>query len=111
MHRSPWRALWPRLCVAAPRQRRAHWPGCAARQAAAAVDGLRHSALTAIAEPGAADALLGVETGGIAPAFSPLADTGGLTRSARAWLAARGISPETALADLLAGRDPFPAAG
>ena len=40
----------------------------AARQAAATGDGLRHVALTAIAEPGPADALLGVETGGIAPA-------------------------------------------
>ena len=67
----------------------------AARQAAAAVDGLRHIALTAIAEPGPADALLGVETGGIAPAFSPLAATGGLSRTARAWLAANGITAET----------------
>jgi hypothetical protein len=81
----------------------------AARQAAAAVDGLRHAALTAIAEPGAADALLGVETGGIAPAFSPLGAAGGLSRTARAWLAARGVSAETALADLLAGGDPLPA--
>jgi ribonucleoside-diphosphate reductase alpha chain len=81
----------------------------AARQAVATVDGLRHSALTAIAEPGPVDALLGVETGGIAPAFSPLGEAGGLTRGARAWLAARGVTAETALAELLAGRDPFPA--
>jgi ribonucleoside-diphosphate reductase alpha chain len=79
-----------------------------ARQAASTVDGLRHTALTAIAEPGAAEALLGVETGGIAPPFSPLGETGGLTRGARAWLAARGVAAETALAELLAGRDPFP---
>jgi hypothetical protein len=81
----------------------------AARQAAAATDGLRHTVLTAIAEPGAADALLGVETGGIAPSFSPLASTGGLSRTSRAWLAANGITAESALADLLAGDDPFPA--
>ena len=71
-------------------------------------DGLRHVALTAIAEPGPADALLGVETGGIAPAFSPLAADGGLSRTARAWLAAKGITAESALAELLAGGDPFP---
>jgi hypothetical protein len=82
----------------------------ATRQAAAAVRGLRHSALTAIAEPGPAEALLGVETGGIAPAFSPLGPGGGLSRSARAWLAARGMSAESALAEALAGGDPLPQA-
>jgi hypothetical protein len=81
-----------------------------ARQAAAAVGGLRHASLTAIAEPGWADALLGVETGGIAPPFSPLAATGGLSRTARAWLAAKGVSAEAALAELLAGGDPLPLA-
>ena len=80
-----------------------------AHLAGGAVDGLRHSALTAIAVPGPADALLGVETGGIAPLFSPLAE-GGLKRTARAWLMARGITPEAALASLLAGADPFPPA-
>ena len=80
----------------------------AARQAAATCEGLRHVALTAIADPGPADALLGVETGGIAPAFSPLAATGGLSRAARAWLAARAITAESALAELLAGGDPLP---
>jgi len=83
----------------------------AARQAADTDGGLRHSALTAITEPGMADALLGVETGGIAPAFSPLNEDGGLTHGARAWLSARGVTPEAALAGLLAGRDPFPSAG
>jgi hypothetical protein len=82
----------------------------AARQAAAGVDRLRHTALTAIMEAGPADALLGVESGGIAPAFSPLAATGGLSRAARAWLAACGVSPESALAELLAGNDPLPVA-
>jgi ribonucleoside-diphosphate reductase alpha chain len=79
----------------------------AARQAAVGVNGLRHTALTVIVEPGAADALLGVETGGIAPPFSPLGADGGLSRTARAWLAASGKSAETALAELLAGSDPL----
>jgi ribonucleoside-diphosphate reductase alpha chain len=80
----------------------------AARLAAGTQEGLRHKVLTGIAEPGEADALIGVETGGIAPAFSPLGGEGGLSRTARAWLAARGITPEAALADLLAGGDPLP---
>ncbi len=83
----------------------------AARHAAGTVDGLRHNALTAIAEAGPADALLGVETGGIAPAFSPLGEAGGLSRAARAWLAAKGVTAEAALAELLAGGDPLPIAG
>ena len=70
---------------------------------------LRHAATTAIVAPDAAEALLGVETGGIAPAFSPLGDTGALTRTARATLAARGLSAERALAGLLSGVSPFPA--
>jgi hypothetical protein len=68
----------------------------------------RHAALAAIGEAGATEALLGVETGGIAPAFSALSAAGGLSRTARAWLAARGLSAEEALADLLSGRDPLP---
>jgi len=70
---------------------------------------MRHTATTAILPPDAVDALLGVETGGIAPAFSPLADNGQLTRAAQALLAARGMMPETALALTLAGEQPFPA--
>lgn len=80
----------------------------AARDAALAAGPPCHAATTAIFPPGAPEALLGVETGGIAPAFSPLAADGRLTRSARAWLAAVGLSPEDALADLLSGHDPFP---
>ncbi len=57
----------------------------------------------AILPPGPVEALLGIETGGIAPAFSPLAPDGGLTRTARAFLAAKGISAEAALAAELAG--------
>jgi hypothetical protein len=82
----------------------------AARKAAEAVPTRRHTALTAIADPGPAEALLGVETGGIAPLFSPLAASGALARTARAWLAAKGISAEDALAQALAGGDPLPLA-
>jgi ribonucleoside-diphosphate reductase alpha chain len=63
-----------------------------------------------VASPGPTDALLGIETGGIAPWFSPLSPTGGLSHGARGWLAARGRSPEAALAALLAGETVFPTA-
>ncbi len=79
-----------------------------AHQAAHAVGGLLHAATTAIAPPGLADAVLGVETGGIAPAFAPFAAGGGLTHWARAALAARGQSAKSALAAVLAGTDLFP---
>jgi ribonucleoside-diphosphate reductase alpha chain len=81
-----------------------------AHQASVVAGVPRHKALVAIGEAGAAEALLGVETGGIAPAFSALSATGGLSRTARAWLASRGLSAEEALADVLAGRDPLPLA-
>ncbi len=71
--------------------------------------GLRHEALTAIAPPGAAEALLGAETGGIAPAFSPLAQSGELSRASLAFLAARGMSAQAALAAMLRGEHPLPA--
>ena len=83
----------------------------AARQQALAVEGLRHIATTAISAPGAADALLGVETGGIAPAFSPLLATGGLSRAARAWLAVSGATAEEALATMIGGGQPIPVHG
>jgi ribonucleoside-diphosphate reductase alpha chain len=83
----------------------------AARQAAAALDGMRHRATTAISRPGLPEALLGCETGGIAPAFSPIGHAGGLTRSARAWLAVSGITAEEALATALAGGNPIPSHG
>ena len=69
-----------------------------------------HLQTTAIAPPAAAEALLGVETGGIAPSFAPVLMEGGLSRTARAWLAARGIGVEAALAAVLSGEDPFPQA-
>jgi hypothetical protein len=73
--------------------------------------GGHHAATTAITPPGPAEALLGVETGGIAPAFSPLDDSGHLTRTARMILAARGMTAEAALAATLQGRSPFPIPG
>jgi hypothetical protein len=87
-------------------------PGLAgvARQAVAAASGCHRLRLTTIHSAGAPEALLGIETGGIAPAFSPLAEGGGLTRTARAWLAAAGLSSESAVTMLLAGSNPFPVA-
>ncbi len=73
-------------------------------------DGICRAATTAILVPGPAEALLGVETGGIAPAFSPLDAEGRLTRAARAYLAARGLSAEDALAAALCGQAPLPLA-
>ncbi len=54
-------------------------------------------------EAGWAEALLGVETAGFAPAFSPVGADGGLTLAAQARLAALGLSPERALAMALEG--------
>jgi hypothetical protein len=71
---------------------------------------LRHAALTAIAEAAEPEALLGVATAGIAPAFSPLDQNGGLSQASRAWLAAHRMSPEAALAAVLRGENPLPAA-
>jgi hypothetical protein len=83
----------------------------AARQAAVDTHGLRHRATTAIDRPGLAEALLGVESGGIAPAFSPVNEAGTLTRSARAWLAVSGVTAEEALATQLAGGTAIPVHG
>ena len=79
----------------------------AALRDAAADPARRHEATIVISAPGAAEALLGVETGGIAPAFSPLDDAGNLTATARASLAARGLTGEAAFASLLAGHNPL----
>ncbi|MCC6719599.1 MAG: TSCPD domain-containing protein [Acetobacteraceae bacterium] len=83
----------------------------AAQARAAAQPARRHAVTCALAPPDLAAALLGVETGGISPAFSALDDGGALNITARAWLAARGMTAEAALAALLAGKSPFPAAG
>jgi hypothetical protein len=60
--------------------------------------------------PGPVDALLGIETGGIAPAFSPLNQAGALSKATRAWLAVSGLTAEEALAMVLAGGNPLPGA-
>ncbi len=65
---------------------------------------------TGLFTPGIAEALLGVETGGIAPAFSPVRDLH-LTRAAQDRLAAAAMSPEAALAAVLMGETPLPVAG
>jgi hypothetical protein len=80
-----------------------------AQALAAAKPGRRHAATTAISAPGAPEALLGIETGGFAPAFSPLDVAGRLTRTALATLAAQGLSAESALAASLTGQPLFPA--
>ncbi len=91
------------------------WPApplaCAVPGLAAAAHTARTIALrgagslpcTAILPPGPADALLGAEAGGIAPAFSPVGADGQLTRAALARLATRGLTAEAALARLLQG--------
>ena len=84
-----------------------HEAARAARDAARSAEILA----TTILPPGPADALLGAETGGIAPAFSPVRPDGRLTRAAQARLAARGLSPEAALAATLLGETPLPVAG
>jgi ribonucleoside-diphosphate reductase alpha chain len=61
--------------------------------------------------PGLAEALLGAETGGIAPSFALVSAEGRLTRAARAFLAARGIGEGAALAAELSGQSVFPRSG
>ncbi len=74
-----------------------------AARAAAAIAGVRHESLASIVAAGPVEALLGIETVGIAPAFSPLNEAGELSRASRAFLAARGLSAEVALAAVLRG--------
>jgi hypothetical protein len=64
---------------------------------------------TGVFPPGPTEALLGVETGGIAPAFSPVRNHA-LTRAAQDRLAAASLSPEAALAAVLVGETPLPVA-
>jgi hypothetical protein len=65
---------------------------------------------TCVTQAGPVEALLGIETGGIAPAFSPV-QGGHLTRAAQDRLAAASLSPEAALAASLLGETPLPTAG
>ncbi len=79
-------------------------PALSAAAHAARARALRGSAAwpsTGVLPPGPADALLGAEAGGIAPAFSPVGPDGQLTRAALARLAAQGVSAEQALAQVL----------
>lgn len=70
--------------------------------------GLRqHRTLTGILPPGPVEALLGIETVGIAAPLSALDSDGRLARWARARLAASGRPAEDALAAIIAGEDPF----
>jgi hypothetical protein len=86
----------------------------AARQAAVACvatlsAGAGADLVLAVAAPGPIDALLGVETCGIAPALSPLDETGALSRASLAFLHARGVAPMAALAAALVGAEVLPA--
>jgi ribonucleoside-diphosphate reductase alpha chain len=99
----------------------ADWPAPPARAAilglaeAAAATRLKVSltpgspACTGIFAPDPAEALLGVETCGIAPAFAPVR-AGRLSRAAQDRLAASGMSPEASLVASLQGDDPLPVA-
>jgi hypothetical protein len=77
---------------------------------AAALPGCGHEGVAALTDADAAEALLGVETTGLAPAFSRTAEDGALTRAARHLLAARGLSAEAALARVLRGEAVLPLA-
>ncbi len=65
---------------------------------------------TGVFPAGPVEALLGIETGGIAPAFSPVRERH-LTRAAQHRLAASAMSPEAALATVLEGGVLLPVAG
>jgi ribonucleoside-diphosphate reductase alpha chain len=85
----------------------------AARQLCEQANALRvcaHESVAALSESDAAEALLGVETTGLAPAFAHTRPTGELTQAARQYLAARGLSVEAALASMLRGEAVLPLA-
>jgi hypothetical protein len=100
---APWPAP-PRACVIPGLAEAA----AAARAAVCRAPGAKHA--TGIFPAGPSEALLGIETGGIAPAFSAVRDQH-LTRAAQHRLAAAAMSPEAALAAVLAGENPLPLAG
>lgn len=66
---------------------------------------------TGFSLPGPVDALLGVESCGLAPIFSPLRADGHLRVSAMSRLAHRGLSLEAALASAVLGENPLPQPG
>ncbi len=74
-----------------------------ARRQAQAAGFRRHAVLTGFAASHEADALLGAETIGFAPALSPLTEQGALSAWAKHKLAISDISLEAALAATLAG--------
>ncbi|MBW4023569.1 MAG: hypothetical protein HIU92_10610 [Proteobacteria bacterium] len=85
----------------------------AARQAfaeAASLPGCGHESLVELTETDGAEALLGVETTGLAPAFARTGPSGAITHATRLWLVARGLSPEAALAMALQGEAVMPLA-
>jgi ribonucleoside-diphosphate reductase alpha chain len=77
---------------------------------AAALPSCGHESVAALSEADGVEAMLGVETIGLAPAFARTTEQGVLTRATRNLLAARGLSPEVALARLLRGEDAVPLA-
>ncbi|CAI9119494.1 TSCPD domain-containing protein [Brytella acorum] len=73
-----------------------------------AEDAPRHAPIeTGFSSPGPVDALLGVESCGLTPIFSPLDAEGHLRPSTIARLAHRGFTPETALAAAMTGTSPI----
>lgn len=85
-------------------------PGLASAAKTAVVEGRaaghsRHESVSGFGGAEAVEALLGAETIGFAPAASALDEAGALSAWARARLAALGITPEAALAAMLAGTD------
>jgi hypothetical protein len=76
--------------------------------AAAALHSCGHAAVAAQTPADAAEALLSVETTGLAPAFARVSADGGLTRASRQSLAAKNLSPDLALAAMLRGEQPLP---
>ena len=79
----------------------------AARQQAESLGRRHHRLVTGILPAGPVEMLLGVRTIGIAAPFSALDAEGNLAHWAAARLAASGRKPEQALAEALAGADPF----
>ncbi len=77
------------------------------RRARAQIRRVGPAVALAVDTGGPAEALLGVETSAIAPAFSHVDAEGHLTVAAEARLAQRRLSPERALAMTLEGRPPL----
>lgn len=81
------------------------------QEAAIATDQPAARVETGFSAPGPIDALLGVESCGLAPVFSPLRMDGRLATSTLARLAARGLTLEAAFAATLAGETVLPLPG